>query len=172
MLVQACKVPEDSGLHHLCTDGVFQDSYRTRLADPRQGIAPLYAALFGYHPVWVKLILVARNVTMRGFGLEVPSLDEIMRPQMSGPFEVGKKVGPWPIFHVSDQEIIAGRDNPHMNFRVSVLKTHEFGSSVVTVSTVCLVHNRFGQRYLRLVAPFHRAGVKALMARAVAAGRI
>ena len=34
----------------------------------------------------------------------------------------GDKIGPWPVFFVGENEIIAGRDNKHMDFRLSVLK--------------------------------------------------
>jgi hypothetical protein len=45
------------------------------------------------------------------------------------------------------------------------------GSSVV-VSTVCTIHNLSGKLYLFFVAPFHRYGVRRLMANALAAGRL
>ena len=42
----------------------------------------------------------------------------------------------------------------------------------VVVSTVCVVHNNFGKRYLFFVVPFHRWGVQRLIARAISAGRM
>jgi hypothetical protein len=42
----------------------------------------------------------------------------------------------------------------------------------VVVSTVCVVHNWHGRIYLFFVVPFHRWGVKLLLSRAIAAGRL
>ena len=37
------------------------------------------------------------------------------------------------------------------------------------VSTLCMVHNRFGQYYLSSITPFHKFGLRKLMANALAA---
>ena len=42
----------------------------------------------------------------------------------------------------------------------------------VVVSTICSVHNLSGKIYLFFIVPFHRTGVKSLMANAVAAKRL
>jgi hypothetical protein len=53
-----------------------------------------------------------------------------------------------------------------------VLKEVGRGEASVIVSTVCSVHNRFGEIYLFFVVPFHRWGVQLLLSRAVDAGRL
>jgi hypothetical protein len=40
------------------------------------------------------------------------------------------------------------------------------------VTTVCKVNNVFGKIYLFFVLPFHKWGLKKIISRAVAAGRI
>jgi hypothetical protein len=42
----------------------------------------------------------------------------------------------------------------------------------VVVSTICSVHNRAGKLYLFFIIPFHRYGVRKLMANALAARRL
>ena len=150
----------------------FRDSYRSPLRSPERDLIAIHAAIFAHHPAALKLLLILRNGLARLCGLETPSLDEILRPRIRGPYAVGDKIGPWPIFALTEHEIVAGRDNSHMDFRLSVLRERDAYGSTVTVSTVCTTHNRFGRLYMNLVEPFHRAGVKALMARARAAGRI
>ena len=79
---------------------------------------------------------------------------------------------PWPIYYLGESELIAGRDNKHLDFRLSI-HTHKSGQATfATVSTVCRAHNQFGRVYLRVIAPFHKWGVKRLLARAVSAGRL
>ena len=58
-----------------------------------------------------------------------------------------------------------------MDFRLLVLVTDGDRASVV-VSTICMVHNLFGKLYLFFVVPFHRYGVRKLMASALAARRL
>ena len=68
--------------------------------------------------------------------------------------------------------LVAGRDNKHMDFRLSIKKVRDDGSPSVVVSTLCMVHNAFGRLYLAAVIPFHKFGLRQLMARAVAAQRL
>ena len=69
-------------------------------------------------------------------------------------------------------ELVAGRNNKHLDFRLSVLREPDRSPASAVVSTVCTVHNLYGKLYLFFIVPFHRRGVKLLMARAVAAGRL
>jgi hypothetical protein len=87
-------------------------------------------------------------------------------------YNVGDKIGPWPIFHISANEIVAGRNNRHLDFRLSVLRVMDGDAASVVVSTICSVHNFFGKIYLFFILPFHRTGVKSLMSNAVAAKRL
>jgi hypothetical protein len=91
-----------------------------------------------------------------------------MRPTYS----VGDKIGPWPIFFIGDNELVAGRNNKHLDFRLSVLKVVDGDAASVVVSTVCSVHNVFGKIYLFFIVPFHRSGVQTLLSNAVAASRL
>src|SRR5439155_20824181 len=113
-----------------------------------------------------------RNALARLAGLEVPTVAEIMRPEIRNAYRIGDKIGPWPVYFVGENEIIAGRDNKHMDFRLSVLKVRDDDAADVVVSTVCSVHNLFGRIYLFLIVPFHRAGVQGLLSRAIKAGRL
>lgn len=173
MSVIECDVPASSVLER---DAVafcdFRDSYRVPLSRPELGMADIFFAVFGHTPLWMKGMLVLRNAAMRLVGLEVPTVAEIMRPEVRKAYRAGDKIGPWPVFFVGDKEIIAGRDNKHMDFRLSVLKIEEGDVADVVVTTVCSVHNLFGRIYLAFVVPFHRAGVQILLSRAVRSGRL
>lgn len=170
MTVVACETPGESGLDRRAVETAdFKDAYRAPLRRDL-GMVELFAAVFGHHPWGVKLLLITRNCAAGLCGLEVPSVAEILRPRIAGPYVVGDKIGPWPIFAITDRELIAGRDNGHMDFRLSILKSADGAS--VTVSTICNVHNLFGRLYLAAITPFHRAGVRALMARALASERL
>jgi Protein of unknown function (DUF2867) len=173
MGIVACEVPALSVLdRRLVEAAFFHDSYRAPLSRARAGVVEVFFAIFGHHPKWMKLVLVLRNRLASCFGLEVPTTAEIMRPQVKASYRVGDKIGPWPIFHLTDTELVAGRNNKHLDFRLSVLKEGGGASSSAVVSTVCTTHNAFGKAYLVVVIPFHKWAVQRLMARAMTEGRL
>jgi len=173
MHVVECDVPSSSVLSRdLIRTTHFHDSYRAPLAHPELGIVDIFFALFGHTPLWMKLLLIVRNTIAGLFGLEVPTVGEIMKPEVRCAYSVSEKIGPWPIFHIDDNEIVAGRSNKHMDFRLSVLKAMDGDAMSVVVSTICTVHNVFGKIYLFLIVPFHRHGVRSLISNAVVAKRL
>jgi hypothetical protein len=173
MQVIECDVPASSALSRdLIDNSHFHDSYRAPLARPELGIVEVFFALFGHTPIWIKLLLIVRNAAARLVGLEAPTVAEIMRPRVREAYGVGEKIGPWPIFFIGGNEIVAGRNNKHMDFRLSVLKMADGDTASVVVSTVCTVHNLFGKIYLLVIVPFHRSGVRSLMRNAVVAKRL
>jgi len=173
MHVVECDVPSSSVLSRdLIRTAHFHDSYRAPLAHPELGIVDIFFALFGHTPLWMKLLLIVRNTIAGLFGLEVPTVGEIMKPEVRCAYSVSEKIGPWPIFHIDDNEIVAGRNNKHMDFRLSVLKAMDGDAMSVVVSTICTVHNVFGKIYLFLIVPFHRHGVRSLISNAVVAKRL
>ena len=173
MNVTECDIPSLSVLNRDAIGTVhFHDCYRAPLARPELGIVDIFFAVFGHKPLWIKLLLVARNVVAKRSGLETPTVAEIMSPEIKDGYHVGDKIGPWPIFSIDANELVAGRDNRHMDFRLSVLKQIDGERGSVFVSTVCNVHNIYGKLYLRLIVPFHRGGMRLLMSNAVAAKRL
>jgi Protein of unknown function (DUF2867) len=173
MHVIECDVPAGSVLSRdLIRNAHFHDSYRVPLARPELGIVDVFFALFGHTPLWMKLLLIVRNAMARLFGLEVPTVGEIMKPVVRSEYRAGDKIGPWPIFFIGDGEIVAGRSNKHMDFRLSVLKAMDGDTMSFVVSTICTAHNVFGKIYLFLIVPFHRNGVQSLMSNAVVARRL
>jgi hypothetical protein len=173
MHVIECDVPSTSALsRELIANADFHDCYRAPLVRPELGIIDIFFALFGHTPLWMKLLLIARNAAAGLAGLEVSTVGEIMKPTVRREYCVGEKIGPWPIFFIGDHEIIAGRNNKHMDFRLSVLKAIDGDAVSVAVSTVCTVHKFFGKIYLFFVVPFHRNGVRSLMSNAVMAKRL
>ena len=173
MQVIECDLPPGSALsREMIGNAYFHDSYRAPLTREGLGIVEVFFALFGHRPIWLKLILIVRNAAARVFGLEAPTVNEIMKSTVLSEYRVGDKIGPWPIFFIADNEIVAGRNNKHLDFRVSVLKATDGAATSVVVSTICTVHNVFGKIYLFFIVPFHRKGVRSLMSNAVVAKRL
>ena len=156
-----CDVPLASALQtELVAAAYFCDAYRAPLGTPPGGVVDIFFAIFGHHPRWIKFALLLRNRIAKWCGLAVPTDAQIMEPSRKGSYKAGDTIGPWPVFSVNDNELIAGRDNGHLDFRLSILRELGAPNPSVVVSTVCVVHNWFGKVYLFFIVPFHRWGVR------------
>jgi hypothetical protein len=150
----------------------FRDSYRVPLSRSELGIVDIFFAIFAHHPLWMKLLLIVRNKVASLAGLDAPTASEILHVKIKDRYTVGEKIGVWEIFWLSEDEVVAGRNNKHMDFRLSVLKVPDGDRTSVVVSTICSVHNLSGKLYLFCIIPFHRYGVRKLMTNALAARRL
>jgi hypothetical protein len=173
MSVVKCDIPPTSALDHRLVElAYFRDSYLAPLGHPQAGIVDIFIDIFAHHPKWMKMLLLVRNSIASLFGLTTPKASEIIHFEIKDSYQVGDKMGVWPIFTLSDTEIIVGRDNKHLDFRLSVLKISEGEFTGVVVSTVCTVNNTFGKIYLFFIVPFHKWGVQQIMSNAVIEGRL
>ena len=168
-----CDVPLASALWPSAVAAAyFRDAWRAPLKTPPAEVVDIFFSIFGHHPRWIKLALIFRNRIAGAFGLSVPADSDILRPQRRESYRVGDTVGPWPIYTLTDRELIAGRNNGHLDFRLSVLRELDGPGPTVVVSTVCVVHNWFGKAYLFFIVPFHKWGVAYILSRALRAGRL
>jgi hypothetical protein len=173
MPIAECEVPSSSVLGaRLLEAAYFRDSYRAPLLRTRASTVEIFFAIFGHHPPWMKLALITRNGIASFCGLDAPTASEIINLEVRSRYRVGDKIGVWRIFALTESELIAGRNNKHLDFRLSVLKEGGGATGSVVVSTVCTVHNWFGRLYLFFIIPFHRWGVQQLLSRAIVAGRL
>ena len=170
---QRCALPERTHLDRRFTgESFFTDCYRVPLKREDASVIDIFFAVFGHHPAWLKAMLVARHRVGSWFGLAAAGNAELLQPRRKASYLVGDHVGAWPVFFLSEDELIAGRDNKHLDFRVSIRKSGTGEAAHAVVSTVCRTHNRFGRAYLRVIAPFHQWGVQRLLGAAARAGRL
>lgn len=173
MAVVKCDVPMSSALDRSWVlRAYFRDAYRAPLNHSGARLQDIYFAVFAHLPWWMKWILIVRNRVATWFGLSAPTTEEVLHIEVKEGYRVGNKIGLWPIFGLSENELIVGRDNKHLDFRLSVLKLPEGERASAVFSTVCSVHNRYGKIYLFFIVPFHAWGLQRLIASAIAAGRL
>ena len=173
MTIVECEFPTASVLdRRVVAAAYFRDSYRAPLSRARAGVVDIFFGIFGHHPMWMKMILIVRNRLASFCGLDAPTTSEIINVNSKRNYAVGDKIGVWPIFVLTETELVAGRDNKQLDFRLSVLRETNGEIANVVVSTLCTVHNAFGKVYLFFVIPFHKWGVQRLMANAIIAGRL
>lgn len=173
MNVTECDVPASSVLDRaLVGNSDYHDSYSVRLSHLELGIVDIFYRIFAHVPFQAKALLIIRNKLASLIGLEAPTASEVLHVEIKNTHAVGDKIGVWPTFFLGESELVAGRDNKHMDFRLSVLKVSDGDAVNVVVTTVCTVRNRFGKYYLRTIVPFHRRGLQRLLSNAVAANRL
>lgn len=137
MDVFAIDLPAPSKLHGFRESGDFLDCYA--VASPmtvRQA-----AEIITDFPGWAKFLLIIRRILTAPFGLH------------NGAPTKGDTIGIFPVEHETPTELIAGFDDKHLNFRVSVL-AHE---GAICLATWVAPHNVWGRAYLATIMPFHIA---------------
>ena len=171
--MEKCSIPLTSLLGRTLIDSAyFKDAYCTSLNRPDTRMTAIFFSIFGHHPWWMNKALIARNRLASLAGLEVATAAEVTHIEVKDNYKVGEKIGRWPIFYLTDTELVAGRDDKHLDFRLSLIKVWNGDEASVVVSTVCSVHNVFGKIYLFFIIPFHKSGIQLLIKNAVTAGRL
>jgi hypothetical protein len=104
--------------------------------------------VFHRPPPWVLAAMAARNALVAPLGLKTP-------PSASKGF---------PVLGRTDDEMLMGLDDRHLDFRVSVLVR----DGILTVATRVRIRNALGRAYFAPVRLVHPVVVRAMLARAVA----
>lgn len=143
--VTATDLPASSLLRSRQAPGDFLDCYAVAAElSPRRA-----AQVITDFPGWTRLLLRLRGVLTAPFGLSA-----------DGP-DAPDKVGPFPVESETAGELVAGFDDRHLDFRVSVLA----GDGQVLLATWVHPHNIGGRFYLAAIMPFHMLIARDALAR-------
>jgi Protein of unknown function (DUF2867) len=109
----------------------------------------------GTAPRWVDALMKLRSQLVAPFGL-------ITEPQKH--LQGQQFVGFFPVISVSDQRVVLGLDDKHLDFRLVIdTRPTPAGGTHTTLSTVIKRHNIWGRLYLAIVLPFHKVIVPSMM---------
>ncbi|MDX8348323.1 DUF2867 domain-containing protein [Cognatiyoonia sp. IB215446] len=144
-MVRFTALPASSALHQRRVPDDFLDCYAVH-ADTTPRAA---AEVITDFPGWAQFLLLIRRIMTAPFGLD-----------NDGP-DVPDKVGPFPVESESGTELIAGFDDKHLDFRVSVMAL----DGQVSLATWVSPHNIGGRLYLAAIMPFHIAIARNALAR-------
>jgi len=172
MVVTRRSTPPASTFLPALASAYYWDSFEAPLKRDTLAMHEIYLALFAHHPRWARRLLILRGRIVAPFGLKASTRADFDTIEIKPVYRVGEKIARFTLFGQSDTEIVAGSDDKHLDFRVSVRKLSEFNTSRVVLSTAVSPHNLFGKAYLFVILPFHRMGVRMLLSNAVTAGRL
>lgn len=172
MAVTRCDMPRSCTFSGDRDTYYYWDCFETSLGRPDLSAQEIYLEIFSHFPQWAKSLLLLRNKIVSTFGIRGPTSAELDGLKVKQSYVAGDKIALFTLFSQSVDELVAGGDDKHLAFKVSVLKVAEPEATKVVLTTIVSPHNLFGRVYLFLILPFHKFGVKTLMRNAVAAGRI
>ncbi|WP_395063146.1 DUF2867 domain-containing protein [Paraburkholderia silvatlantica] len=141
----------------------FADAFSVDLPERAcYDVGALARHVFANQPAWIAMLLGIRDTLVRPLGLKTT---------VDFKEKGGDRVSLFHVFERSDDEIVLGEDDTHLDFRVSVLvQPSSHSRSRLTVTTLVFYNRPLGRAYITLIAPFHRAVVRASLDRAQRTG--
>ncbi len=133
--VTTTALPPESALHKRIAPTDFVDCYVVKSdLSPREA-----AEIITRFPGWVNFLLQIRAFVTAPFGLlnDAPTNTD--------------NVGIFPVESENDNELIAGFNDKHLNFRVAVISKE----NQVFLATWVHTHNIGGKIYLKTIMPLH-----------------
>ena len=151
--VQESALPETSLLHGRLADGDFVDCYSVA----SDLVVREAGEIITDWPDWTMGLIAIRNILTSPFGLRT-----------DGP-PSESRLGVFPVEIETDEEIIAGFNDRHLDFRVSIMARE----GRVSLATWVRTHNLGGRIYLTVIMPFHILIARNTVARvALMSGRL
>lgn len=114
-------------------------------------------------PNWVDLLIRIRDSLVRLFGLKTGNEKNFTK---SISYSIGAKPGGYfAVIDRSENEIVMGENDKHLNFRVAVMKKKSEQDCSIYLTTIVKFNNIWGRIYFLPVKPFHQIIVKSLLKR-------
>jgi hypothetical protein len=164
MKIQKSDFPKHSNLYN--SSYHYYDSFQSHLEDPNNTIDVLAVskAFISSSPQWIESLFQLRNKIVSLFGLKTSLTKdkETVLKNFNG--QPGEQLGFFKVFDRSENEIILGEDDKHLDFRVSLLlETVNSSTKNLIITTTVEFHNFFGKLYFLPVKPFHRIIVPVML---------
>lgn len=118
-------------------------------------------------PDWANSLMVVRDSIVGAFGLKTGAqMIKEQDKEKTLNFVPGERVGLFKVFEKTENELIMGEDDAHLDFRVSIFVDEHTGDtrkSLLSLTTTVIFKNWFGRLYFFPVQFFHRLIVKATL---------
>lgn len=164
--VTEIKIPLDSLLAHSLSRIDFGDAYQANLSNAALTPTELFLLASKAMPVWINALMQVRNTLVRKLGLKDVGAFGDAPAKPAEAYRIGDRLGIFHIMAMTENELVMGIDDSHLDVRVSVLKASRNGLNSYVVSTAVKVHNWLGHVYMLPVGRIHPLVVKAMMRRA------
>ncbi len=164
--VNKVDVPIDSEISNNLTGAYYFDTYRFLTEQVGRSSLQIWLDHASKAPAWVNLLMAMRNNIASALGLKhLGHLGDVDIEKKVDDYQVGDRVGIFTLLSISDNEIILGDTDKHLDVKVSVYKESKEGR-LISISTVVHVHNLMGKVYMLVVKPLHKLIVPSTIIRA------
>jgi Protein of unknown function (DUF2867) len=136
----------------------YLDVYATHVGSAATLESVAQKVLGGRPPRLMRL----RDALVRPFGLKTSPRGPRQRPS----FVPGERIGLFTLFERTQEEMLLGEDDKHLDFRVCFRVS---GDGQATLTTLVRFRNSWGRAYFFLIRPFHTLVVKRMLGRAAVA---
>ncbi len=141
--------------------GSFQDKFQNI------GITEVGKLFFSSAPNWIDKLFAFRNKLVGFLGLKTSEkLTDRQKILENLKFEKGDQIGLFKVFNKTEDEIILGEDDKHLNFRVSLYldkQNEDKTDKNLIITTTVKFNNWFGRLYFLPVKPFHKLIVPTML---------
>jgi hypothetical protein len=143
----------------------YADAYRIRLRNGPHEVTKVTQAALRSAPRWAQWLMRLRDRLVGPLGLKtVPhsthDFDNVI-------LEPGHTIGLFKVLARSDDELLLGEDDLHLDFRLSVLVRSDGHANWAIASTIVRFNNWLGRGYFLPVRPLHRIIVPAMLRNAL-----
>lgn len=156
MIIQKTSFPDSSILKNKEDMFNYIDSFCSEFSDNenKYDIIQIMKLFTTSGSAWANSLMTFRDRIARPFGLKTS--DTISKQSCN--YEIGSQHGIFKIFDKTDNEIILGENDKHLNFKVSLLLETKQGSSdkIISITTAVEFNNLLGKLYFLPVKPFHK----------------
>lgn len=170
MKIRKIEFPEKSVLSQEKKDFDYIDSFKGEIRNECINSSEMGKAFFTSGPQWGKKMFAFRNNVVKLFGLKTGAENGKIQDHQDFTCEVGDQVGLFKVFGKTNNEIILGEDDKHLDFRISLLydnAENENKKNSLTISTTVKFHNWLGVFYFLPVRPFHKLIVPSMLKRMI-----
>jgi hypothetical protein len=165
--ITAIQVPLSSDIAKQLEGADFFDSYEMPLEHGGRSALEIYLCVVSKTPAWINFLMATRNRVVSLFGLKnLGHLGDLKRTKAVSDYRIGDRIGIFTLLSNTDNEVIMGDSDKHLDVKVSICKLVQDGKESVASTTVVHIHNLLGRVYMLFVIPFHKLIVPAVLARA------
>lgn len=133
----------------------WADAFEVEYGSGTTDMTSLARQTVGAMPKWARALLALRNILVAPFGLKADGATDAVRPE--------NQVGMFPILHQSQDRIVLGLDDKHLDFRIVLERIKTGDQHMLRATTLVTRHNLFGRFYISIVTPFHKRIVKSVL---------
>lgn len=154
--------PAEQAYHYI-------DSFEGAFADRKIEVSStdVGRAFFMSAPKWINSLFAWRNNIAKLFRLKTPGNSGDRQQQLDNfSCEPGERLGLFKVFYKTNNEVVLGEDDRHLDFRVSLYLDQPMDDKEqkkLTISTTVTFNHWFGRLYFLPVRPFHRLIVPTML---------